>query len=203
MAFNVFNNIIIVVGQKGYGKTYFARLLAQKLRGGHYLFLDVSASFEESAYAASVDRESLELFFNRHMKDLLLTVSEENVLEILDIIAAMIPEQYLDMVLVVDEVNLFCTSQKMYPALRKIVALGRHSGVDLIVTARDPQEINPRLRSQADAIVSFRLTEPAALSWAADRNAEVAPLLATLEPRRWEVLTASPRILPLLHRLKK
>jgi len=193
MAYNVQNKIILVLGAKGYGKTYFARQLAVKLAGSRkILFLDVSASFPDSTYR-DYQVSDIEAFLNsREDNRLLATVAEENAGEILDWLASLLPHTVLNMVLVIDEGNLFSTSHKIHPGLRKLIALGRHSRLDIIITARDPQELSPRIRSQADAIVCFRISRARELQWCADENPKVAAELSDLPPRVYRVLTCAP-----------
>lgn len=193
MAYGVHNRIVLILGAKGYGKTYFARKLAVRMAGRKkILFLDVSASFRDSQYREYIV-EDIEAFLNgRRERRLLATVSEENASEILDWLASLVPKHRLDLVLVVDEANLFTTSHTIHPGMKKIVALGRHSGVDLILTARDPQELSPRIRSQADVIICFRISRNRELLWCADENPEVAKELPRLRIGEYRVLSSSP-----------
>lgn len=192
MAYGTQNQVILVIGMKGYGKTYFSRKLARKLGNGRYLFLDVSKSFEDSEYDKVINWEEINLFLNGHIKSLLLTLSEENSKIVLREISRFVPEKDLNFNLVVDEVNLYGTSHILEPSLKKIIALGRHSRLNVILTARDPQEINPRIRSQADAIISFRVEETAPLKWAEERNKEKAQLLKNLPRKKFVILSKSP-----------
>lgn len=193
MAFNVQNKIVLVLGAKGYGKTYFARKLAAKLAGKRkILFLDVSGSFRDSLYR-DYSASDIEAFLNSRMDNrLLATVTEENAGEILTWLASLLPHTSLNMVLVIDEGNLFTTSHQIHPGLRKLIALGRHSRLDIIITARDPQELSPRIRSQADAIVCFRISRARELQWCSDENPKVAAELSDLPPRAYRVLTCTP-----------
>jgi hypothetical protein len=62
-----------------------------------------------------------------------------------------------DMTLIVDEVDQYQTSHYIPPNFKKILKIGRHHGINIIMIARRPKEINPLLRSQASRFIIFPL----------------------------------------------
>ncbi len=87
-----------------------------------------------------------------------------------------------NILLVVDEVDMFDspTSQSRY--FKKIIHLGRHYGLDLITTSRRPASISRDLTSQTDTFYLFKVTEETDLIYFKKRNSELAQIVRELKP---------------------
>lgn len=61
--------------------------------------------------------------------------------------------------LIVDEVSNYCSPHKIEESLKRLIAYGRHWGVNIISTARRPAEVHKDVLAQSDAVVTFKQTE--------------------------------------------
>jgi len=61
--------------------------------------------------------------------------------------------------LVVEEIDLYCSSHSSDPFLKRIIRYGRHRNIDLIGVSRRPAEITKDLVSQSDLLLSFKQTQ--------------------------------------------
>lgn len=87
-------------------------------------------------------------------------------------------------VIVLDEVNLYCSPHKASPELLEVMRIGRHSRVDVVFAARRFQEVHRDLTAQADQLRCFRTTEPRDLKVIADYcGADFAEALRLLPER--------------------
>lgn len=168
------NEIIVILGQKGMGKTTLALELMQERR---FIFLDVRRSFTPDEIAgigarlirAKYDGEldSAFLEFLNGGASLVVQATPELNERIFSMVSHLtVAGRILDFWLVVDEANFYMTSHEIHPALKTIIAVGRHSALHQIYIARDYSEIHPYVRSQADEIYSFRQREPNQLKYA-------------------------------------
>lgn len=62
--------------------------------------------------------------------------------------------------LIIEEVDTYATTQAMPFELKKLLKLGRHFGVSMVMISRRPAEINRLITSQAQRFVCFRTIEP-------------------------------------------
>lgn len=168
------NDIVVILGQKGMGKTTLAFEL---MKGKRFIFLDVRRSFEPSEIFA-VDAILVKPQTSEQVQDTLLTflnggksIVVQAAIEVNEIFLEMIAVltidgRHLNFWVVVDEANFYMTSHEIHPAIKTIIAVGRHSELNQIYIARDYSELHPYVRSQADRITSFRQREPNQLKYA-------------------------------------
>lgn len=168
------NDIVVILGQKGMGKTTLAFELMKQQR---YIFLDVRRSFTPDEIAAAnaalvqprtgEEIQQVLLTFLNTGKSIVVQGSIEVNEILLEYIAHLTVEgRQLNFWLVVDEANFYMTSHEILPAIKTIIAVGRHSQLNQIYIARDYSELHPYVRSQADEIKSFRQREPNQLKYA-------------------------------------
>lgn len=62
-----------------------------------------------------------------------------------------------DCLLVIDEIDLYCSSAYMSEALYSVVHIGRHYNTSLLMASRMPQRIRNDITAQADTIITFEL----------------------------------------------
>lgn len=63
--------------------------------------------------------------------------------------------------LAIDEVDMFCNPYVIPPTFRRLLARGRHDNLNLLWTARRPQEVSKLLLSQSDEFYLFQMHHPA------------------------------------------
>lgn len=168
------NEILVILGRKGMGKTTLAFEL---MKGQRYIFLDVRRSFTPDEIFAqdailvrprTVEQaqETLLTFLNGG-KSIVVQSSEEVNEIIIEMVAHLTMEgRALNFWLVVDEANFYMSSHELLPAIKTIIAVGRQSQLNQIYIARDSTELHPHVRSQADEIYSFQQREPNQLKYA-------------------------------------
>lgn len=67
--------------------------------------------------------------------------------------------------LMIDEINIFGSNLKIHHTISKVVNIGRHSNVNLIVAARRLFQTNIIIRSQTNLFVFFKMTENSDLKY--------------------------------------
>jgi len=70
-----------------------------------------------------------------------------------------------DLVVVIEELNLFIDCWTREEPFLNLVRVGRHHGVSIVLVAQRAAEIPKLFTSQSDAIVTFRQTEPRDLDY--------------------------------------
>jgi hypothetical protein len=92
-----------------------------------------------------------------------------------------------DMLLVVDEIQLYFRGQWCSPELTKVITGGRHVGLGLIGVTQAPKRLGELLRSQAREWFVFAMREPDHVKYLTDRLVGVDPA-HILMLDRWEYL---------------
>lgn len=193
------NEIIVILGQKGMGKTTLA---FQLMQGKRFIFLDVRRSFEPDEIAAvgallvkpqspEAVKETLIAFLNGGQSLVVQSSIEANEVMLEFISFLTVDGKPLNFWLVIDEANFYMTSHEILPSIKTMIAVGRHSQLNQIYIARDYSEIHPYVRSQADEIKSFRQREPNQLKYAAQLS-EHAEMLRDLPKFKYVNLREKP-----------
>lgn len=105
-----------------------------------------------------------------------------------------------DVVFVVDEVDMLCSSaslRPMYsrywslpenkhrmPALQHLLNRGRHDGVAMVMMSRVPAQVNRLLTGMCDEMRIFRQSEPSVVDYFAAKSESAARLIPTL--KQWQ-----------------
>lgn len=105
------------------------------------------------------------------------------------VLALRLAEYLRNVVFLVDEGFTLCSSRDVLDALTQAARANAHFGgglgVPIIITAQRPHDLPPDIRSQADAFVSFRQTEPRDVAFLAQRaTPEFAESVAQLDAER-------------------
>ncbi len=145
------NRIIVILGKKGAGKSFYANQLVKKepaviidplneYRGGIYFFN--YEEFEKFDFAIGVFKIILKFKDDEDYSSAFAKVFEVG-----------------NCLLLVEEADLFAQSQNIDSNLRKILRYGRHRNIDQIYISRRPYELNRLVTAMADEIVVFRINE--------------------------------------------
>ena len=70
-----------------------------------------------------------------------------------------------NMMIVIEEADWLASTSTIHPMIKKMIKKGRHRQISLAAVSRRPAELSRLLTSQADEIVSFKMTEPADLDY--------------------------------------
>lgn len=158
-----------MLGRKGSGKTtQLCHLLSQHKYGDRAVLIDPPGNID---FGVSVDDlHSMETLLDRQAEKK-FRIRYSN-LEAIDFNNAA-DSNYLkleavlqmcldigDCTLVIDEVDMFCNPYGIPPTFRHVLARGRHDRLNLIWTARRPQEVNKLLLSQSDEFFLFQMHHP-------------------------------------------
>ena len=150
-----------ILGKRGFGKSYFTKYLLEQLskskkqailitdindeysfrKGKTFVFYDLE-SFENHFDNEGLEPGSFYVFKSRNL---------EEYYELFEIV-----NESEDILLVLEEANITSTAYYLHPALKELVALGRHNNLNYIAIARRPTEINNDLMSQSNFIVTTR-----------------------------------------------
>jgi hypothetical protein len=156
------NEIILITGQRGQGKTTY--LKDQIGIFDRVIIFDVLGefTFEYSGYPTAYNMGDFFKMLKRNMNDNFFVIdyfnpktSEEDFETICTAI-----NRLQNIMFVVDEIDYFCSSHSIPRQFDEIVKRGRHQGLNLIVATRRPHEIPPIIRSQVSSLVTFRHIEP-------------------------------------------
>lgn len=191
---------IFAFGATGSGKTFFLRGLVRRVPRllvvdvtGDYAALegcrtmtqaaDIAAAFRAAGagscrvrYAADLERAALRSYVRGQGRgdELPGTIAR------MGPAAAAIAFAARDVVLVLDELALWCTPNSTPEPLKLVATMGRHRGVSLLAGAQRPALVSRHVTAQRDLMIFFRLEEPLDLDYAKRRLGAAAAELQTL-----------------------
>lgn len=169
------NTITVILGRKGYGKTFFA--LERCTKRGRYVFFDVTNSFKKPRLSQTEVFQVLQLFFDNRLSNVVLNTDVATYLKVLRVYAQLVDQRVdLNHTLVIDESQRFMSTHKIHPSVKRLVEEGRHSRLSLVFIARAPIEVNKYVRSQADYIFTSNQSEPGDLKILSAITADVQQL---------------------------
>jgi len=164
------NRLLGMLGRKGSGKTTrLCSLLSLPKFNGRAILIDPPGSLD---FGITVeDLHSMETMLNRQaFKNFRIRYADIEAIEKWDstdrnfLKLEAIMQLCLDVgdcTLVIDEVDLFCSPYGIPPTFKHVLARGRHDSVNVIWTARRPQEVHKLLLSQTDEFYLFGMHHPA------------------------------------------
>jgi len=157
------NEVILITGQRGQGKTTYIknqislynRVIIFDLLGEftYYEMANNLREFFTKLSACKGDNFFVLNYFNPKNSDEDFRIVCEAV------------NRLKDIMLVVDEIDYFCSTHSIPKEFDEIVKRGRHQALQLIVATRRPHEIPPIIRSQVSQLVTFRHIEPRDLQY--------------------------------------
>lgn len=150
------NDIVVVFGQKGSGKTTFARSFIKNLK--RKIILD-SLGDDYGGGCVVRDVESLQEFYNRvwFLDDFCIIVRPVN--NETANAAFRLARKTTNTWFVVEEADRYCNPHYINPDFDWLVSYGRHLPVSLVVVSRRPPEIHRNVTAAADLLVIHRMKE--------------------------------------------
>ena len=152
------NEVILITGQRGSGKTTRIKELIDSFERA--IIFDLLGEFTYYKTTLNLQRFFSELTVIKSKNFFTLNYyNPKNSEEDFEIVCKAI-NRLNDVVFVVDEIDYFCNAHMIPRDFDEIVKRGRHQELQLIVATRRPHEIPPIIRSQISRLITFRHVEP-------------------------------------------
>lgn len=147
------NFIILVLGRKGSGKSYFVK---QGLKNfNNLIIIDTLAEYEGVIIYDVQDFIDFIKSQPKNFQIVLRDLNDEKIDTYLSLLA-----ELENITIVCEEVDYYFTGINPNMNLLKIIKYGRHKGINVVGISRRPFEVSPFLRSQADLVITFEQKEP-------------------------------------------
>ncbi len=158
------NHIIVVLGRKGSGKTYYAKY---RVRGAtRVLFYDPMRQFSECGVIVNEALTFLE-YLEKNQSGVFrvvyqpeLDIEDEDGLQREFLTACKIANCLSNYWLVLDEIDQYASDRKKGNILKNLINRGRHYGASILATTIRYTDTGRSLTAQADEIISFNTHEP-------------------------------------------
>jgi len=154
-------DVSMVIGQRGTGKSVLADyLLRQYVDAGHKEFVyDTVRDHPNFKQRVTPNNPSLEDFEEWAKK-----LYEKG-----------------NIIVMVEEIDMLCTSSRIGPEFKKLVSLGRHKNIGLILTARRIADVHKLPPSQTHHFFIFRMHLPNDVTYLRQFIGDAADQLPALE----------------------
>jgi len=149
--------IILILGQRGSGKSYLAKSLIGK--SNRYVIYDVLGEYSESGIVCESLYEFKEVFLRLYLDRFRIVYQPLNPSGDFDKICDLLFECG-DLTFLVEEIDTFCSSQEISDNFANIIQRGRHKEISLIGVSQRPYGIHRLITSQAKEVYSFIHREP-------------------------------------------
>jgi hypothetical protein len=175
------NNISVIIGNKGCGKTSLVRQLCQEeMRKRNRLFiLDTLGDMGEVVpESLPVTMAGMEQYTRNASYRIRIHPQSEQQLD------ACLNQAWLvgDCLIVVDESGHWVSTAYMSPGVSSLLDYGRHRKLDALFVARRSIELHRTMTAQADTFYLFHSHEPRDISYiAASISSDVADMLPKLK----------------------
>jgi DNA helicase HerA-like ATPase len=146
---------ILDVGQSGTGKTRVARMLAERFP--RRFILDPLGEYSGTVFESMTDVFD---FFEQNADleefSIVLRSSDESDADFLFRLAWSVG----NLLLVVEEANIYMDSRAKFPSFLQLVSRGRHRGVHLLCVSQRVPEVMIAFRAQKTSLITFLQDEP-------------------------------------------
>lgn len=181
------NQLVVILGQKGHGKTLLARRIFQ--REARVIAHDTTKRGFGGGIVVRTAEELRELMAEvKDRKFFKVIVRPDNKATTTACFA--LCKHVLNLTLIVDEADRFCTPQQTDPHLQHLINEGRHDGINLVLIARRPHRLHQDIW-QADCVVAHRIQGPHDRQTLAQFFGPETDLL-NLRPLEWRKYRDSP-----------
>lgn len=175
--------VITVLGQRGSGKSSWV----QKKLPSFPRFILVDTLGEYSGFRVVTDKQELfDLVWNKHqgiMQIIYNSIEDEDFGFVCSLV-----EEIEDIILVVEEVDNYCTPMQIPVELKRLLKYGRHKGISMVFVSRRPAEINRLITSQTQRYICFTMIEPSDIRYMSSvigHQAKDLPSLPKLQYIDW------------------
>ena len=150
------NEIVLIVGKKGYGKTTLARAIAQ--RQSRVMVFDPMADFGAGIVGSGTDIAQWMRAKSRRQYTAICRPTSDDDAEMFW--ATVGDRSVRDCTVIIDEIDRVCTPSWTHPVVHDLIHYGRHRSISIVGTCRRPSNTSRDLSANADSIVAFRVDEP-------------------------------------------
>lgn len=161
------NRIIFITGRKGCGKSTYALRFAEQAAGSHTLVIvDPMNCFGSLQLPDVRTRDELAAITRsgRRSFRVIPTVDESIVETVFEFCF-----HAQNLILIVDEVDLYLSHALPSPWLLKLIRYGRHQRVSLVAISQRPANVKRDLTAMADDVIVFAVTENRDLQYLSQR----------------------------------
>lgn len=181
------NEITVILGRKGSGKTYYARvMMANKSR---MIAFDPKWQLSDLGVVIHNALDLIRYIKANHARTFRVVyqpdvdIHEEGALfkEFQSVVACAYYTKNLYLFL--DEIYLYTSRSKRGNVLENIINSGRHDQISIVATTIRHTDTSRNLTAQADSIIAFQIQEPSDIEYLRTYFGDLAEKLPTLPPR--------------------
>lgn len=160
------NRIVFITGRKGTGKTTVANAIARQayLSGRRVIVIAPMGGFDLPGAPTVYDKAGV-LSDRTNGRSFVLNPSNDD--------DALLAVEYAygigNVLLVIDEIDLYADVRAPQPLIMQIIRYGRHRAVSLIGISQRPANVVRDMTAQADYMIMFQSTELRDVAYLADR----------------------------------
>ena len=172
------NEIIVILGKKGSGKTSLAMNLIRDKR--RLVIFDFNREYE-GFYVVQTPEQLIEVFRLNFDADFKVCYRPDPLRDIDDHFLYLSGAVFSmhNVTFLCEEVDLVSSAGDMPDGLKKIINYGRHRGINLIALSRRAHKVPRDLTANADRIISFAQFEPRDIRYLAEYMGDKAALKVT------------------------
>jgi hypothetical protein len=160
--------VVLDVGQAGTGKTRVAKMISERFE--RVFILDPLDEYSGTVFDSM---QGVFQFFGDHAElekfRVVLRSSDESDADFFFRLAWTVG----NVLVVVEEANLYMDPRRKFPSFLQLVSRGRHRMIHLLCVSQRVPEVLISFRAQATSIICFRQSEPSDLDHLEDWNSEV------------------------------
>jgi AAA+ ATPase superfamily predicted ATPase len=153
---NLKNQISLIFGRKGSGKTTLAMRLISESERPHLFISDFLSEYGHLGVIVTSPGELLKSMTRTDKATYVCQrFSESEFNQLCEIVYTV-----GNCLFVIEEVDMVCSPMKISKPFAGLIRYGRHENVDIVAISRRPFDVNRLLTSQADVVYSYRFAEP-------------------------------------------